>query len=39
MLGAIKAMDRPIACHTESERRNDVPSRTGAVIEDPLKVI
>jgi hypothetical protein len=32
MLEAIRATERAIACQTESERRSDVPSRTGAVI-------
>src|SRR5215212_7169667 len=36
MEGAISATDRPTACHTESERRSDLPSRTGAVIGVPL---
>jgi hypothetical protein len=38
MLGAIRATERPIACQTESERRRDVPSRTGVVIGEFLSV-
>jgi hypothetical protein len=34
MLGAIRATERPIACQTESERRSDLPSRTGVVMGD-----
>jgi hypothetical protein len=36
MLGAINATERPTACQTESERRREVPSRTGAVMGIPL---